>query len=143
MAGLYRPFACVYEGCMQSGSLHTLVSALLFSPPPSCDDCWWRLSPSLGLCLYDLEQEVDHRLHCECDDRSIDRGYRGGLIMALRKRVLCQPVRTTDTLFTLFLSLPLQLTPVTPHSCLRFLTVSRYDLWVSFPSAFSFCRQTQ
>ena len=44
-------------------------------------------SSSLGLCLYDLEQEVDHRLHCECGDRSIDRGYRGGLIMALRKRV--------------------------------------------------------
>lgn len=29
MAGLYRPFACVYEGCMQSGSLHTLVHAYL------------------------------------------------------------------------------------------------------------------
>ena len=73
MAGLYRPFACVYEGCMQSGSLHTLVHAYLLPLFLATTGGGGFLpSSSLGLCLCDLEQEVDHRLHCECGDRSIE-----------------------------------------------------------------------
>ena len=58
---------------MQSGSLHTLVHAC-FLPLflATTGGGGFLPSSSLGLCLYDLEQEVDHRLHCECDDRSIE-----------------------------------------------------------------------